>query len=350
MAERVLNRNIHYHQIVLSTFPLAELNLPDWIKKKVFFITPAVTTEEIFDFYSSILPPTGLFSVVTAFYNTTENKIRRCYESLKSQSHGDWEWVMIDDSTDIRTSNLLYSLSTEDSRIHYYRFPHTGNIGLNKRRGFLLSSGEYIVELDHDDALIDTTLANLRLGFSFPEVGFVYTNWSEIYEDGQFKHYGDSWGWGYGGYDREFYKGEEYLVLSAPNINPMTVRSLVSLPNHVRAWRRDVYLSAGGHSENLTIGDDYDLLIKTFLITKFLKIPRLGYLQFFDRQFSNSQYRGNRVLQKNIEFLLRRHDNAIHQRFLELGIEDFLWNEEKSSSDFSLNKWSDVYINLILKI
>ena len=64
------------------------------------------------------------------------------------------------------------------------------------------------------------------------------------------------------------------------NINPKTIRHIVGVPNHVRAWRRSTYFEIGGHNRSLTIADDFELVIRSFLYSKICKIPKLSYIQF----------------------------------------------------------------------
>ena len=49
-------------------------------------------------------------------------------------------------------------------------------------------------------------------------------------------------------------------------------------PDHVRAWRADVYRDVGGHNAKLDVLDDQELLIRTYLKTKFKFIDKCLYL------------------------------------------------------------------------
>ena len=50
-------------------------------------------------------------------------------------------------------------------------------------------------------------------------------------------------------------------------------------PNHVRAWRRDVYETLGGHNPKYRVGDDHELIVRTYLVTKMKHIEKPLYLQ-----------------------------------------------------------------------
>ena len=73
-------------------------------------------------------------------------------------------------------------------------------------------------------------------------------------------------------------------------INGTTISHLVGLPNHPRAWTRDCYHLIGGHREELLVSDDYDILVRTFLSTKYLAIPDLLYIQYRNDNGDNSTF------------------------------------------------------------
>ena len=53
------------------------------------------------------------FSVFTPTYNTGD-KIYRTYDSLKKQTFINWEWVVVDDSVDEKTWDILQEISKND--------------------------------------------------------------------------------------------------------------------------------------------------------------------------------------------------------------------------------------------
>ena len=114
----------------------------------------------------------------------------------------------------------------------------------------------------------------------YPDAGFIYTDSVELDENNNSMTYGEGFCFGYGKYRKEFLYGKNWDVIDSANINPKTIRHIVGVPNHVRTWRRDVYFSVGGHNRDLAIADDYELIVRTFLKTKFVRVSKLGYLQY----------------------------------------------------------------------
>ena len=84
---------------------------------------------------------------------------------------------------------------------------------------------------------------------------------------------------GYCDYKQEKWNNTTLNVAQQTGVNPKTIRHIVGVANHIRAWRRSTYFEIGGHNRNLTVADDYELIVRSFLKTKFCRIPKLGYIQ-----------------------------------------------------------------------
>jgi hypothetical protein len=104
--------------------------------------------------------------------------------------------------------------------------------------------------------------------------------------------------------------------MGAPEINPTTIRHIVSAPNHVRAWRADVYRQLNGHDPRFTVADDFDLVVRTFLITKFNYIPKMIYKQHIGP--STAQRTRNALIQHNVAEIAAKYDDLITKRFEDL--------------------------------
>lgn len=145
------------------------------------------------------------------------------------------------------------------------------------------------------------------------------------------KFYGDGFAFGYGHYREETHLGIKMNVAESFNINPKTIRHIVGVPNHIRAWRRSEYLKIGGYNRNLTIADDFELVVRTFLSTKMVRIPQLGYLQFIHESGSNTHNLSRADIQRRVRTIGEYYNKKIFDRFSELGIEDWAYLENPSS-------------------
>jgi glycosyltransferase involved in cell wall biosynthesis len=277
-----------------------------------------------------------LVSIFTPTYRTGR-KFARTYNSVIAQSYRNWEWVIYDDSNDgDKTAEMIASYAARDHRIKLINpRRHSGVIGEVKYNACMATTGSLLLELDHDDVLTPDAVAYLvKAARLYPNSGFFYSDFAEVDNDLQPLRYPDGWGYGYGNYRIENYQGVDLAVAEAPNINAKTIRGLVAAPNHLRVWRRSTYMSIGGHNRMLPIADDMELMIRTFLVTTMVRIPKLCYLQFQDG--TNTQRSRNKDIQRHVRYLAWKYDRRIHDRFLALGVNDWVWKETAQCSDLTV--------------
>jgi glycosyltransferase involved in cell wall biosynthesis len=291
-----------------------------------------------------------LVTVFTPAYKTG-GKIIRPFLSLQEQTYTNWEWIIVDDSDDDgKTFKMLSMLAKKDHRIQVFKpGEHSGIIGKTKNWACSLGRGDILVELDHDDELTDYALDYVVKGFQeFPEGGFLYTDCAEIFEDGTNFTYRGGWAFGYGSYRDVQYRGKSYKSGSGGNINAKTIRHIVSAPNHLRAWRKPFYESIGGHNKELHVADDYEIMVRTFLKTRMIRVPDLCYLQYIS---DTVQAVRNADIHRHVKSIRIHYDQMIHERLLELGCEDFIWDEKRGRSDYNFpNPEVDSHATFIAKV
>lgn len=268
-----------------------------------------------------------VISIYTSAYNT-KDRIYQTYESIRNQTFCYWEWVIVNDSEDGgETQAILESIAREDPRVKVYQFtkPSRGSIGEAKYRAAGLCKGSLIAEMDHDDLIASTCLEYIvRASEKFTNCGFFYTDCTEI--DQTYKpneRYPEGFALGYGSYREEEFAGLMFDVQNTVPTNPLTIRHIVGVPNHMRVWRKEIYDRIGGYNQLMRIADDYELIVRTFLETKFCRIPRLLYFQRYDG--NNSQDNGNRMdIQYRVKVIADYYRKLIKNRFEELGVPDFV--------------------------
>ena len=328
-----------------------DVNIPHYQLQEIYIPHPEILPDNILaniivcqTVFRSCKVNRPRFSVFTPVYQTGE-RIRRTYQSLVNQTWTNWEWVVVDDSPDDETWNILKEISEKDYRVKLHRiYPTTGgNVGLAKHRAATLCDGDWLVELDHDDVLTIECLATSNDAIlQYPDAGFLYSDVCEMYEDGELKYYDHDWsGNWYGRHDNHFdfgyaghswvnVDGKEVLAHWYPDINPLTVRFNISMPDHVRMWERKKYLEIGGHNKNTPVADDLEMIIKTFLNTRMIHVKRVLYLQYNNR---NSTVDNNSLdINRRARLIRDYYDKAIHNRIQELGFHDWNWDEESGHS------------------
>ena len=293
---------------------------------------------------------TPILSVFTPTYKTGE-RIKRTYDSLAKQTFTNWEWVVVDDSPDNQTWNILNEIAKNDYRVKLHRIlPLSGgNVGLAKHRAATLGSGDWLVELDHDDALTTECLeiSNDAI-LKYPDAGFLYSDVCEMYEDGEMKTYDHDWSgnwyarhdnyfdFGYAGHTWVNVDKKDILAHWYPDINPLSIRFNISMPDHVRMWDRNLYNQIGGHNKNTPVADDLEILIRTFLNTRMIHVKKVLYFQYNNR---NSTVDNNATdINRRARLIRDYYDLAIHNRIQELGFHDWNWDDELGHSQKFQNK------------
>jgi glycosyltransferase involved in cell wall biosynthesis len=265
-----------------------------------------------------------LVTVFTAAYESGSS-IERAYQSLLRQSYPHWEWVVVDESptldTSERVARLVQSPGSE-GRVRLYRQqPYSGSIGATKAAAAGLGRGEILVELDHDDELLPEALDLVVASFSDrSDVDFVYSDWIDVVDGEASAGYPTGWGFGFGAYATEMIADDRLPAAVAAPITWETVRHIVSVPNHLRAWRRNFYKRVGGYDPRLEVADDYELLVRTFLKGTMARIPRPLYIQHHRSDGKSGSRRRNAEIQRLVAEQAARYEHDIDQRCESLGL------------------------------
>jgi glycosyltransferase involved in cell wall biosynthesis len=267
-------------------------------------------------------------SVFTAAYAAGDG-IDVPARSVLVQSEEDWEWVIVESSgaaASIEVIRRLMEAPEARGRIRLEAGPPTTSIGAAKRRAADLCRADVLVELDHDDELRPEALATVLAAFdTHPEVGFLYSDWIDVIVGDDIEPeagvlYPPGWGFGYGAHASEEIDGVRVPVALAPPLTWETVRHIVAAPNHLRAWRPEAYRRAGGHDPEMAVGDDFDLVVRTFLTSGTGHITRPLYVQRHDRAGGSASRVRNAEIQVQVAASAEHHRADLDERCLELGV------------------------------
>ena len=214
------------------------------------------------------------FSIITPSHKY-QSYFDELYISITQQTYENWEWILYLNGQ--FKKNELSQEILNDKRVKVYtNYDGNTNIGYVKNKAFSIGTGDVLVEVDHDDILTPDCLEELAKGFEEnPECGFVYSDNATYHMEDKFVPYGSVFGWTH----RDFIWNDKKLI--AMNTFEPSSHSLSYIwyaPDHVRAWKRDVYHQIGGHNVELSICDDHELMIKTYLETNFYHIPKVLYI------------------------------------------------------------------------
>lgn len=264
-----------------------------------------------------------LFSIIITSFQS-KDRINRVFESLKKQIYKNFEVVVYSDNEpnsdeEKYLEHKIKNFQKEIPFLRYYKpLERDGRIGYVKKRAFGLASGSLLCEMDHDDELTPECLLWIYLAaekYKNNNLGLLFTESLQIHEGSKDPHsYGQLYAFGFNGDYKSLIRGKYHHTLLTPSINYTTVKHLIGLMNHLRVWTSHVYHLIGGHNENLSVSDDYDLIIRTLIASNVCQIPELGYLQYINKGHSNFTFQRNELIQYNCAQAYNWHRDAINKR------------------------------------
>ncbi|MCL2420621.1 MAG: glycosyltransferase family 2 protein [Defluviitaleaceae bacterium] len=92
----------------------------------------------------------SLVSVITPFYNR-ERYIRKCMDSILSQTYPHWELILVDDGSTDATAEICKAYTQQDARIKMVTNESNSGVAYSRNKGLDAATGEYIVFVDSDD-------------------------------------------------------------------------------------------------------------------------------------------------------------------------------------------------------
>lgn len=206
------------------------------------------------------------------------------FESLARQDYKNWEWVLVPNAQEGKETPVLPEaiVTHEQVKLAPFYWKDKPKIGELKRYGCDNCEGDVLIELDHDDLLVPGALRKIADTFERTDADFIYSDDAGFaeHEDQILPHtYHGDWGWET--YDFELY-GRTFIATRTFDVSPRSLCEIYFAPDHVRCWKRDSYYKVGGHNPELTICDDHDLMVKTYLAgMRFEHIGGVGYLYRF---------------------------------------------------------------------
>ena len=90
-----------------------------------------------------------LISIIIPIYNV-ENYLRQCLDSIMSQTHQNFECLLINDGSPDNSADICREYVEKDSRFKYFE-KENGGVSSARNLGIECSRGEYITFIDSDD-------------------------------------------------------------------------------------------------------------------------------------------------------------------------------------------------------
>ncbi|WP_188008918.1 glycosyltransferase family 2 protein [Grimontia hollisae] len=117
-------------------------------------------------------------SIITPVYNA-ERYICKTYESIRDQTHIDWEWLVTDDKSSDNTLAILKELSKIDCRIRIYTNLENSGAAISRNNSIKHATGDFIAFIDSDDLWLPDKLEQ-QLKFMSNGISFSFTAYELI--------------------------------------------------------------------------------------------------------------------------------------------------------------------------
>ena len=209
----------------------------DWIRR---YDTIGVLELESLKQRARKLASDPLISLILPVYQTPEQWLRRCLDSVQQQVYQNWELCIADDaSPDPRVREILEEYAARDARIKLVFRPLNGHIAEASNSALDVATGEFAGLLDHDDELRPHALLEMAEAISArPDVGLLYSDEDKI--------------------DAE---GGRFAPYFKPDWNPDLLLSQ-NYVCHFTVIRTDLVRGVGGFRKGFEGSQDHDLIMR----------------------------------------------------------------------------------------
>lgn len=197
---------------------------------------------------------TPLVSVLTPVFNG-EDYIEASLESVMQGTYANFEFLVVDNGSNDRTATLVQPF-LRDPRVRWLSCPARGvsnalNLGIESARG------KYLARLDADDMYIPETLARLvEFMESNPSIGLGVSYYDVIDQAGRRIE-------GIGTITHSEYDRNNILRMDGIG--------------QAQIWHRCVLQEIGGYNQELSYGEDYDVILKATELCEVGRIPESLY-------------------------------------------------------------------------
>ena len=196
-----------------------------------------------------------LISIVLPLFNSQPNWLDTLLSSIHIQTYPLWECILVDDaSTTTNHLSVVEKWCQKDSRFRLVKHPQNKGVGSTSQTGVENAKGTYLCVVDHDDQLEPQALFEVAKVIREYQSDVIYSDEMLINEDGSIIRCVFRPDFNY------------YFLLSHPYIV------------HITVIRRDLLIEVGGFKRDLTVSQDYDLLLRVAASTQsFFHIPKVLY-------------------------------------------------------------------------
>ena len=234
--------------------------------------------------------------------------VKDAIDSILNQSYDNFEFIIVDDASDVETADICEKYASKFSKIKLIR--NENNLGLTRSLniGLKHAKGKYIARMDADDiSLPDRFTTQIEYLESTPDIGLVGSFYDEIDEKG--------------------------LVIRK-NVNFPTEPIIIHwrlffenpIPHPPIMMRNNLIDELNGYNENVKYSQDYELFSRLRMKTKISNIPEVLYRwRIHKKSISNVKKNTQRKIAMSISKQIL--ENVSKQNISDHDI-DLIWNKK----------------------
>jgi glycosyltransferase involved in cell wall biosynthesis len=129
----------------------------------------------------------SLVSIITPCFNS-EKYISQAIQSVISQTHENWELLLVDDCSSDETYSVLSNFASQDVRIKAFKLDKNSGAGVARNYAIQKASGNYIAFLDADDLWKSEKLEKQLLFMENQNIPFTFSFYETIDEAGNLRN------------------------------------------------------------------------------------------------------------------------------------------------------------------
>ena len=124
------------------------------------------------------------FTIIVPVYNV-EKEIRKCLDSIKNQTYGDFEVLCVDDCGKDSSMDIVREYTQKDNRFKILTHEHNRGVSAARNTGLDNASGKYTMFVDSDDWLETNALEVIKDNFDKSKSEVIVFNIYNCYPDGK---------------------------------------------------------------------------------------------------------------------------------------------------------------------
>ena len=197
-----------------------------------------------------------LFSVLVPLYHTPDRFLRDMIESVISQTYHNWELCLSDGSgKDSGLEKIIKEYQQKNPNIHFISSDKPLPIPENTNQAMGLSSGDYLVFMDHDDLLTENALYEMASAIKREQPDLLYSDEDKL----------------------DWKTGKFFMPHFKPDFNIDLLRS-VNYICHLCVIKKKKKKKIGGFLPQMNGAQDYDYILRAAEKTeKIVHIPKILY-------------------------------------------------------------------------